>query len=203
MKKKSKKKPLPPEEAVEQLEALTLEERIKAVEADVDSPEEKFSAIDPFELARLLEVPQPEHPDNSWSFIIAVMKEDLEEHAMSKGPVSDYAEYLADDVSTERYEELSQKFGEYEGGEISDFSFLTAKERELLEKALNAENLASARDNGIGCKATYCVNSGDHELWFEAEIEDDGSCVTLSTPYDGANGEPFDTSDPWYVYETW
>jgi hypothetical protein len=41
--------------------------------------------------------------------------------------------------------------------------------------------------------ATYSVSNDHTELWFEGDIEDDGSCIDLRGPYDGADGSGRDS----------
>ena len=81
--------------------------------------------------------------------------------------------------------------GEFEklAGQASpDFSFLTPKEREDAEKSINKEQLEGMMDNGLGGLASYTIEQGDIELSFEGDVEDDGSCFLLQTPYDKRDG---------------
>ncbi len=74
--------------------------------------------------------------------------------------------------------------------EKPDFHFLTPGERELLEEAIGTEELEANQSNGLGCIARYSIETASgYSLSFEGDIEDDGTCITLRTPYDYRDGK--------------
>lgn len=70
----------------------------------------------------------------------------------------------------------------------SKFDFLTNEERDHLEGAIAMENLELNMSNGICCVARYSIPAPGGILPFEGDIEDDGHCITLRTPYDDRDG---------------
>ena len=187
------------------LEPMSVAERIIAVHEDITFGKMQFVHLDPFDLAYLLDVPQPDNPDNSWQFVTAAEVRSLE--AQLKDNYIDGAAglifRLSGAVDEQRFKELELECERYDAGVRGDLHFLHTNEREYLEKLLANEDLRSLRDNGIGCTAYFCVKIGEIELWFKAKIEDDGHCFFMSTPYTGADGPIGILSSPNYVYEDW
>ena len=68
-----------------------------------------------------------------------------------------------------------------------DISFLTPEEKKLIETALMEEEL---KDGEPFVVARTCIGSPKGvELWFEGDIEDDGDCIHVRTPYDYRDGK--------------
>jgi hypothetical protein len=177
------------EQAEAFLENLPLEDRIRAVGEDVYSKRNKFAKLDVFVLADLLEVPDPDRPGDDWSRSVYAEKRTLEEYIdLDSGLAEELADMLPSSTSPNRAEIVREKCEAYLAGEIDSLDFLNDQERECLIEQLGERDLQSMMDNGIGGVATYCVSDDDYELWFEGEIEDDGSCVYLKGPYDDIEG---------------
>lgn len=88
-------------------------------------------------------------------------------------------------VDPERFEELRRLFESLDEVKNPGFSFLTRRERSDIEKAIAARELEANQSNGMCCLGHYFVTSqSGAELQFEGDIEDDGHCITLRTPYD-------------------
>ena len=196
-----------PEQSLSILEPMTVFERTRAIWQDIDSGEMNFARLNPFDLAHLLDVPGAAHPTNldSWHFVTAAEVRSLEV-CLEEGEFAgaeDLAYLLRDAVDAQRLEEVERECDAYDNGARSDLGFLNPDERESLEMLFAQQTLNGLLENGIGCTASYCVRSGNHELWFHATIEDDGSCHELRTPYDGIAGPVPEESDPNYVCETW
>ena len=183
---KGESKSIDPAVLVDELLELPLPERIKAVADDVRTRKDRFAVIDAGELAETLEVPQ--FPDGGWGQISYITKVTIEEHAEFNSPVEEHVYFLEGKVSARRFKELEGEFEKLAGQESRDFSFLTPKEREDAEKAINKEQLEGMMDNGLGGLASYTIEQGDIELSFEGDVEDDGSCFLLQTPYDKRDG---------------
>ena len=184
---KGESKSIDPAVLVDELLELPLPERIKAVADDVRTRKDRFAVIDAGELAETLEVPQ--FPDGGWGQISYITKVTIEEHAEFESAIEDFAYFfLTGKVSARRFKELEGEFEKLAGQESLDFSFLTPKEREDAEKAINKEQLEGMMDNGLGGLASYTIEQGDIELSFEGDVEDDGSCFLLQTPYDKRDG---------------
>jgi hypothetical protein len=185
------------DKAKEFLSNLSVEERIAAVAQDVTSGKKCFASIEAHDLAELLGVPQPDQPDDSWSRTIYAERQTLEEYIdLNDGIIDEIPDILDGCASEKRIAAVAAKCQAYADGSIDSFDFLKPKERALILKELEERELESLRDNGIGCVATYSVEHGDHELWFEGDIEDDGSCIDLKGPYDGVDGSGRDP-DEW------
>ncbi len=177
------------DKAKEFLGGLSVEERIAAVAEDVASGKMYFASIEAHDLAELLGVPQPEQPDDSWSRTIFAERRTLEEYVdLDEGILGEIPDMVDGFASDERLAAISAKCNAHAEGSIHSFDFLQPEERKRLLEQLEEKALERLRDNGIGCVATYCVEHGDHELWFEGDIEDDGSCIDLRGPYDGVDG---------------
>lgn len=177
------------EKAIVFLEKLPFEERIRAVAEDVDSKKNEFAVLDAFTLAKLLEVPQPYQPDDTWSRATYAEKRTLEEYIdLDSSIVEEFADMLPGGTPPKRVQTVCEKSEAYAAGEIKSLNFLKAEERKCLLKQLEEKQLQRLMDNGIGCVATFCVRNDHYELWFEGDIEDDGSCIDLRGPYDGVDG---------------
>lgn len=187
--------------AEEFLESLSLSERIRAVAKDVDSKKNEFAVLDAFNLAKLLEVPDPDQPGDSWSRAVYAEKRSLEEYVdLNDGILEEFAEMLPGGTSAKRAQTVTEKCEAFAAGEIGSLDFLKPREQQAILEQLEERELQSLMDNGIGGVATYCVSDDENELWFEGEIEDDGSCINLKGPYDGINGSGRDP-DKWVSTE--
>lgn len=177
-----------------ELLAMPLDQRIAAVAKDVRSKRDRYASIDSFDLASALGVEQPEQPAE-WIFTHYAKKQTLEQYAHGRSPVSEFLNYLRDHVSEERFEELTPKFDRLDSLRRPRFGFLTKGERLIIEEALDAEELEANMSNGICCVASCSVGEGGNVLFFEGDIEDDGTCITLRTPYDQREGKFIDLSN--------
>ena len=185
------------DKAKELLNKLTVAERIAVVAEDVASGQKRFASIATHDLAELLGIPQPEQPDDSWSRTIFAERRTLEEYVdLDNGILGEFPDMVNGFASDERIAAISAKCNAYAEGSIHSFDFLQPEERKRLLEQLEEKALERLRDNGIGCVGTYCVEHGEHELWFEGDIEDDGSCIDLRGPYDGVDGSGRDP-DKW------
>ena len=185
---------------------MGLEARVRAVRNDLDSGARHFADIDVFRLAELLEVPQPETPENSWSFCTAVYISSVEEcfKDCAIEDVDEMCEWLNESfVDEDRLAEVRVAADAAMNSKEPTFDFLDASEREALQERAAERQLASLVQNGIGCSATYHVHVGGISLWFQGEIEDDGTCLRLEGPYDGIDGPDTRDSDDDYVCSTW
>jgi hypothetical protein len=179
-----------------------MEKRIVAVARDVNSFNDVYAEIDPFDLAEALGVEQARKPDNDWVFSVSGDAESIEEYASCNSPVSEIAYFLEGKIDEERFKFLEKKFAEPDA-ERNGFNFLTKEERILTEREIVKMRLSDGLKNGLGGVATYTVTLRRTHLRFVATIEDDGSCIYLKTPYDERNerDENFsassDYSDSW------
>ena len=177
------------DEAKEFLSNLSVAERIAAVAEDVESDEQRFASIAAHDLAELLGVPQPEQPDDSWSRTTYAERQTLEEYVdLDNSIVEEFPDRLPSKTTPERVQSVRALCEDFVAGKRESLDFLTAKERACILEQLDEKRLQSQVDNGIGCVATYSVSNDHTELWFEGDIEDDGSCIDLRGPYDGADG---------------
>ena len=185
------------DKAKECLNKLSVAERIAAVAEDVVSGKKCFASIETHDLADLLDVPQPDQPDDSWSRTIYAERKTLEAYVdLDNGIISEIPNMLDGVSSAERIAAISARCDAYAEGSLHSFDFLRPEEHKRLLEKLDEKALERLRDNGIGCVAIYCVEHGSNELWFEGDIEDDGSCIDLRGPYDGVDGSERN-SDEW------
>ena len=92
---------------------------------------------------------------------------------------------IGDTVSAERFQQLLKQSEPLDDAEDPSFSFLTNGERSRLEKAIAEEQMEANESNGMNCIARCSVESDSGMvLEFEGDIEDDGACIHLRTPYD-------------------
>ena len=195
---------MPDSDALQELTSLPLKDRISAVAKDIATKANKFSEIEPRDLANALGVDDSEQPGTSltWNFTRHQEIISVEEYAKYRSPASEVVYLIENDVSPARFDELLALSEPLDNREKPQFDFLTKAERSLLEKAAAEAELKAASENGMHCIANISVTteSGD-KLEFEAEIEDDGTCNNLRTPYDKANGEFVDLTN--CVTDTW
>lgn len=182
------KRPTDPLTTLAALLALPLSQRITAIAKDVRSRADRFRVINAFDLARALGVSQPEMPDNEWSFTTYAERQTIEEYIDRGGEEWAVLQWLEGAVDEQRFRSLEKMFAKLEGAANSSFDFLSAIERKHVEDAISEEQLESNQSNGMCCIASHCVRLGKVQLWFEAVVEDDGSCIDLKTPYDDRDG---------------
>ena len=160
-----------------------------------------FASIETHDLADLLDVPQPDQPDDSWSRTIYAERKTLEAYVdLDNGIISEIPNMLDGVSSAERIAAISARCDAYAEGSLHSFDFLRPEEHKRLLEQLDEKVLERLRDNGIGCVAIYYVEHGSNELWFEGDIEDDGSCIDLRGPYNGVDGSGRDP-DKWVSME--
>lgn len=171
--------------ALRLLLALPLNERRKAVSKDVRQPAPQFRSIAAHDLADALNVPAHWRPDNEWSFISFAPIVSVEEHAKCNSPASELVYLIEDAVSAERFEELLKQSEQLDDVDDPGFAFLSNGERSRLEEIIAERQLEANESNGMNCIARCSVESESGEvLDFEGDIEDDGACINLRTPYD-------------------
>jgi hypothetical protein len=181
--------------------AMPLTQRIKAVGKDLQSGADMFRVVDAFELAEALGVPQSDSPVNGeWSFTTYANRQTIEEYVDQGGDAGRILGWLESAVGSKRLVTLEKAFATLDDTRPS-FAFLTAKERRLAEDTIAKHQIEANQINGMSCLASYCVKHGGVELWFEADVEDDGSCVFLRTPYDERDSKFRDLSNS--VVDEW
>jgi hypothetical protein len=184
-------------EARDRLEVLDLDARLQAVADDVELRRDEFRKIEPHELAELLEVPSPSSPDGNWSATAYVPREPLAEYVEHNSPNYEIIHYLEGKIDQERFYTLDDEATKVAEGKKDkfDLSLLTLDEQRLIEDAIMDETLRMT--GGPRVIATYdlTVPNSNRTLSFEGDIEDDGGCIDLRTPYDERDGKFVDLSD--------
>ena len=174
----------PTADPLKDLLSMPLAEPIAAVANDVRTRRDEFREIDPHDLAEALGVPDSSRPtDHDWFFINYAEKQTLEEYGEN---FSELVHLMEGMVSARRFKVLVEKS---EGCCDAEFDFLTKKERRNLEEAIALKALESNMENSICCVAHYNISASRPKLRFEAQIEDDGACIDLMTPYDHRDGK--------------
>jgi hypothetical protein len=180
------------------LEALSLAERIAAVEVDVASKRDEYRSIEPHELALLLDIGDAYQPGGDWVSVWFVPYVPIEDifNMWDKDSGLEFFELLKGHVRTERYEELKSKIALLDFGENlsrQSLDFLTEVEKQEFERQY-MENQHEAFEPSRS--AFYTINAPHRKkLIFEACIEDDGGCIDLRTPYDKRDGAFTDLSN--------
>ena len=135
-------------------------------------------------------------------FTTSGVKENIEEYAKCNHPASELVYLIQSKVSAERFQALLNLSSNLDDDNEPDFHFLTPGERELLQEAIGHKNLTNNQENGMGCVARYSIQTDSgYALSFEAQIEDDGTCIYLKTPYDYRDGKFSDFRD--CVTDSW
>jgi hypothetical protein len=186
--------------ALQKLEAMPLANRIAAVATDVDSKQDEFRSIDAHELASLLGIEDAARPirNGDWNFELHVLRWPVDD-ILSYEDEEYIVEVLQSQLTPERYKELCSKIDLREEYKTNLLEFLTNDD--LLEFLTNDEKQSieehnmewrHERDGDSVCHC-YAYNSIEAPrgkvLTFQALIEDDGTCITLLTPYDERDGE--------------
>ena len=176
---------LPPEQALAELLALDMDSRRTAVAKDVRSRRPRYRCIPAHDLADALGIPESRRPGSEWSFTRYARMMTVEEYAMYNSPASEVIYMIEDSLDPERLEELIQLSEPLDDVDKPRFSFLTRSERNDIEDAIAERQLEANESNGMCCLGHCSVKSpSGAELQFEGDIEDDGHCITLRTPYD-------------------
>jgi hypothetical protein len=175
-------------EAAKQLKellALSLHSRREAVADDVRRRAPKYSSIAAHDLADALALPEHWRPDDQWSFTRYARIVSAEEYAQVNDPPSELVYLIEDAVEGERFHQLLFESEPLDDMEEPNFAFLTKDERSSLERAIAERQLEAHESNGMNCigRCSMTTESGA-VLEFEGEIEDDGACLNLRTPYD-------------------
>ena len=165
--------------------ALPPGERRDAVAKDVRRRAPQFSAIPAHDLADALDVPEHWRPGSEWSFTRYAPIVSVEEHARYNSPASELVYLIEEAVSAERFQQLLTHSEPLDESDDPSFAFLTKGERSRLEDAIAEKQMEANESNGMNCIATCSVESDSGAvLEFEGDVEDDGACINLRTPYD-------------------
>ena len=176
---------LTPEQALAELLAVDMDSRRTAVAKDVRSRCPRYRCIRAHDLADALGIPESRRPGSEWSFTRYARMMTVEEYAMYNSPASEVIYMIEDSLDPERLEELIRLSEPLDDVDKPRFSFLTRSERNDIEDAIAERQLEANESNGMCCLGHCSVKSpSGAELQFEGDIEDDGHCITLRTPYD-------------------
>ena len=182
--------------SLQTLLALSVDERREAVAKDVRRRVPQFSTISAHDLADALDVPEHWRPGNEWSFTRYAPIVSVEEHARYHSPASELVYLIEDAVSAERFQQLLKHSEPLDDTDDPSFAFLTKGERSRLEDAIAEKQMEANESNGMNCIAGCSVESDSGAVQqFEGDIEDDGACINLRTPYDKRAKRFTDLSD--------
>lgn len=174
-----------PEQALAELMKHDLDSRRDLVAEDVGKPSPRYSGISPHDLAEALGVPDADQPGPEWSFTRYAEIITVEDYAMNNPPGSEVIYLIRDSTDPDRFAELLQLAEAEDDVDEPDFSFLTGTERSKLETAIAENQLEENGSNCMCCIGHFTVTTpSGADLCFEGEIEDDGACINLLTPYD-------------------
>ncbi len=187
----------------EKLLSLPLEERIRIVAEDVVSKKDEFRDIESHELAELLGIDDSWSPGPDWSYGSYFSKEDFDSY-IDNYEKDELFYLLEEEIPDERYKELLSVLEEIEEGKRNfDFYNIFTEEEQRIFKDGFEEELADNGYFGI-VKASISIES-PHEidLPFEGDIEDDGACIDLRTPYDERDGNFKYSNEGDYMFDSW
>ena len=179
--------PIPgePDDALEALLALPASARPDAVARDLKSRSPRFAVIPPHDLADALGVPDSWKPDSDWSFVRYAPIMTLEEYAQDFDLGPEVLYLIEDLVEPHRFQRLLAMWESLPETESPGFENLRADEREALVLAIARQQLEANECNGLSCLACFLVaTSSGEDLEFEGDVEDDGACIDLRTPYE-------------------
>ena len=182
-------------DSTQRLESMSVEARRDAVLKDLKSKKkDRFRDIPPHKLAELLGVPDAEHPGDNWSFLRYYEKRSLREYGWTFGLCYDFE--LTCWSNPEDQARLRAAYERADKRAREDFTFLSEGEREILLEWCAEQERENVRSNGMCCLAHFTLDDdSDGLLRFEAEVEDDGDCYHLLTPYDYRAGRFVDLSN--------
>lgn len=173
------------EEALQELLSLPIATRRSAVASDVRRRSPRYRDIPAHYLAAALGVPQSERPSSDWLFIRYAEIVPVDEYAKNNPPASILVYLIENSVDAKRFQQLLELSVPLDEAETPRFSFLLQNEQDELEHAIAERQLRNNALNGMSCIARYSVKSPSGAvLEFEGDIEDDGACIHLRTPYD-------------------
>jgi len=180
---------------LKELQSISVEQCIALVENDIASGRDRYRKIPPHELALVLGIGDSRHPGRDWSFTQFVERVSVEEYAKRWVPPSELLYRLENKVEKKRFVELIAKSDDLDSSDGPSFSFLSVDERAIIENAMAEKELQGASDNGTNCIGHRSVATpSGQELRFEGDMEEDGTCITLLTPYDFRDGRFCDLS---------
>tara|TARA_B100000676_G_scaffold311131_1_gene379928 strand:- start:3269 stop:3856 length:588 start_codon:yes stop_codon:yes gene_type:complete len=185
-------------DSAQNLLTLDLDARIDAVAADVESRADEYPNIPEFELAELLGISDVRTPGGwpTWERVTYCIKCSLEEWAEILGAPSCLVDFIPESIDPARRELLEAELEGLDEGDGPVFGFLDPVERAAIETAVLEDEMRNIQDNGMNCLAhTHVKSKSGATLSFEADIEDDGKCETLRTPYDKRDGLWVDLSN--------
>ncbi len=113
-------------------------------------------------------------------------------HEPSSSDLRSLVKRLKSHITPERRLALKNVIKNLEEAEKPCLDVLTPEEREHLEEQFAKSELKSLSEVGLNCLAHFTLQTPAGDLSFEASIEDDGTCLTLLTPYDERDGEFID-----------
>ena len=187
--------------AIAELAAMAINERKSAVEKDVRLKKDRYSKISSIEFAALLGIDEGGRPrcgKAPWSFFRYMEKMSISEHLCNTGNLWTPAIWavLERTVTRERLDEIDALD---ESSEVTEEK-LTQHERDIILNALHEEIEGSVDDGPYYAIARSSVTTEDGvDLLFEGDIEDDGVCLGLRTPYDQRDGKFVDLDTVLYV----
>jgi hypothetical protein len=174
---------------------MSYRDRLNAIADDLTSGNDKYRDIEPYRFAELAGLTPPPL-DDGWTHIYYTNHQDFDELVINQDAEIVFrcaAEYLKGKVDVAILTKVEDALSHYENGNHEvDISFLTSKEKKLIELGFMEQELHELDAPFV--VARTCIGSPKGvELWFEGDIEDDGECLCVRTPYDYRDGEFIDT----------
>ncbi len=183
------------EQLEKKLRNMNYRDRLNAIADDLNSGQDRFRAIGSQQLAELAGLTPPPL-DDCWTRIYYTSHQNFDDLVLNHDEEIVFrfaAEYLKGKADAAIVEQVKDALAHYEDGDYEvDVSFLTSKEKELIEFGFMERELDEL--GGGYVVARTCIGSPKGvELWFEGDIEDDGECLCIRTPYDHRDGRFTDT----------
>lgn len=186
-----------------ELLSIPIDQRLDTVLTDVSSRSDRYAAMDPHSLAESLGVPQPWNPAGGWDYIRyypwPTFDQWCEDADLDRATQLDYFTAC---FNADRLQHLTkQNMADKEPHVAHRFLGTSAVEEECIRRMIeNREWISEVElancSEGNPVIARYELKTASGEaLRFEGEIEDDGACIFLRTPYDDRDGRFVDLTD--------
>lgn len=173
----------PSHDLLEELRALDADARRSHVADALERDAHALRGLAPLALARLLGVPDPEHPGAGWSISKPPPMERLEDHDFGGRVHGTLWPLVRDDWPSDRRARLERAFRRCDDEGRLELGALNADERAELTRRLIETRAAELRRAGLGAIAAYAIRLPDgRALCFDCGLDENGDALDLSGP---------------------
>jgi hypothetical protein len=172
--------------AIATLESMTVDQRIAEVAKDVLSRTDRYKDIGGYELAELLDLGDPYHPDEGDWDVVRYVPFRSAESVLEEFGADDTLELLEETLSPKRLEQLSEAI-EGLDDDKSALKLFSANEQRAMERAYQK----SCADSEYEWQVAYYEVRSAHDKLLMFEVSTEGGEVSkhIRTPYDRRDGK--------------